>query len=132
MNDIHYFNEALKGIEGGDINALDIYGELKQYIKRLQEIEEKMKVFALQEAEQYGTEAFEHGDFRYQLRKGGAMYDYSVIAEWKEMKDSMKEIEEQAKQAFLLSRSGAFLVGEDGDVAELPRVTYKSDSLTVR
>lgn len=127
MNAEQLVQDVIDGVE----SPLVAYAVLKSEIERLNKCLKEIQEYAVEVAEQYGGK-FEYNGYKFELRKGGAMYDFSNIPEWNEHKSKLKEIEEKAKAAFKNQNKGLLTADENGEVVPLPVVKYRRDSLIAK
>ncbi len=125
-------SHLLTEVENGDREALKVYAELKQHRDLYDQAVKKIEPLAMSEAEQYPEKSFEHCGFVFEKRAGGVTYSYKEIPAWKVLKEELTKVEQQAKQAYLAKQKGILNVTEDGEMIDLPSVTYRKDSLIIK
>jgi hypothetical protein len=125
-------NEIVNGVKEGNRKALTAYAELKQLADIAADAVKEVKDLALQETELYPDKKFELENFMFERRNGATRYSYSHIPKWQEKNKELKEIEAEAKQAYLASQKGMMVATEDGEEIVLPEPIYSSDSLIVK
>lgn len=116
----------------GDMSALEAFARLKQMEKDLKDMLNEVEPDALHEAASYPENTFCNGVYTFEKRKGGANYNFKVIPEWVAKKEELTEIENKAKAAFKASILNVTGISVDGEVIDLPEVTYKKDSLILK
>lgn len=116
----------------GEEEALKVYAILKDYEKVLKKCISEVQPIAIAEAENYTETTFSEHGYTFTKRNGGARYAFDNIPEWVEKKQQLKDIEEKAKQAHKSYEKNLTSVSEDGEVIELPTVTYAKDSISVK
>lgn len=125
-------NEIVKGVKEGNRKALIAYAELKHLSDIATEALKEVKDLALQETELYPEKKFDLDGFTFERRNGATRYSYSHIPKWQEKQKELKDIEAEAKQAFLASQKGMLVATEDGEEIILPEPIYSQDSLIVK
>lgn len=115
----------------GELNALEIYAQLKLAEKAVKTALDAVYAFAAEEADPY-EKTFEKHGYTFEKRVGGASYNYKGIPAWCDKQVELKAIEERAKLAYSAYAKGQNLVSDDGEVSELPEVTYRKDSIVVK
>ena len=116
----------------GEKEALDAYSYVKQLKSIYDELLPQFEALALEEATKYDQKTFRKSGFEYQLRNGGRRFSYSHIPKWIEVKEQLKKVEAQHKQAFISKQKGMLIANQDGEEIILPKVSYNKDSLTVK
>ena len=124
--------ELTQAAISGEEDALKVYAILKDYEKTLKKCINDVQPIALAEAENYSETTFSEHGYTFTKRNGGARYSFDNISEWVDKKQELKEIEERAKQAHKAYEKNLTSVSEDGEVIELPVVTYAKDSISVK
>lgn len=124
-------SEIKEKLENEEIDPLETYGILKTYEKEFQEVLNLCKEQALRDAENYEKD-FELKGYKFEKKNGRAMYNFKGIKAWSELEAKKKEVEARAKNAFNAYKLGSTSISEDGEVNELPIVTYTNDVLSVK
>jgi hypothetical protein len=119
-------------VEEGTANALLVLAELKSYAKKLSEVINQVEEAAFIEADKYGAKTFTLEGYEYSLRDGRAMYNYKDIGDWRAADADLKLVEYRHKQAYLASLNGDTAISQDGEVIELPKVSYAKPSLAIK
>jgi hypothetical protein len=122
----------LTEVEEGNIAALSTYGNLKKchalYAEAIKQIEE----IAFNEADLYSEKTFKDSGFVFEKRNGGIRYSFKHIEEWISLENQKKEVEARSKQAYLAMQKKLLVGTEDGEVVEIPKVSYSKNSLIVK
>lgn len=119
--------DAVQGIES-PFKALAI---IKEYEKTVKEAKEAIEAVAQEEASKYPKE-FEKDGYQFTKREGSKRFDFKHIPEWQDAERSKKDIEGKYKSAWQNSQRNIGLVSEDGEILELPKVTFTKDSLLIK
>lgn len=114
-----------------EIDALETFGKLKVFEKEFEDVLAICKKQALIEAENYEKD-FQLKGYQFEKKNGRAMYNFKGIKAWAELESKKKEVEARAKNAFNAYKLGNTSISEDGEVNELPIVTFTSDVLSVK
>jgi hypothetical protein len=120
--------DVLDGNESGLI-ALAALNEQAAIIKNCID---QVKPVALDEAAQYAEKTFNFKDLQIEKRAGGRMYSFKHLEAWNLAKAEVKAIEDRAKVALKASESGLNTADDNGEIPELPIVTYRADSLIIK
>lgn len=126
------YAQLVQDVLDGNESALKAYGVLKQTENLIKDCLDQVKDLALEEAAKHPEKTFKDHDFIFERRNGAARYSFTHIAEWKQAKEDLKAIETKAKQAYSAYKNGLNTVTDDGELQELPKVTYSTDSLIVK
>ena len=102
-------------VVSGEADALKAYGMAKQYFKKAN----------------YEKNFVKDG-FKFEKRNGAKRFDFKHLAEWSDKKAELTEIESKYKGAFQSFERGLKQVTDDGEIIELPKVSYSKDSLIVK
>lgn len=122
----------VNSVKNGEKRALIAYATLKRYNDLINNGLNQIKDLALDEAKLYGTNNFNENGFNFEYRNGSTRYSYKNIAIWNEKNKELKEIEQKAKHAFLSKQKNMIISDENGEVIELPDITYTPDVLIVK
>ena len=108
--------------------ALTYFKTLESFIKDAQK--QVMEV-ALHES-RYEDKTFSKGDHQFTKMNGRTIWNFKKLKDWTETKSHLKVIEDKYKTAFRNSQNGLTLVTSDGEVLELPEVSYTKDTLSIK
>jgi len=122
----------LQEVEDGNIPALSTYGNLKRCQALYAEAIKQIEIYAFDEANNYSEKTFKDSGFVFEKRNGGIRFSFKHIEEWNEAEKTKKEIEERSKQAYFAMQRSLLVGTENGEIVEVPKVTYTKDSLIVR
>lgn len=125
---LHKINEA---VINGEKPALEAYVELTEIGKLLDSVKKGVQDEAITEIEKHGKGVHELYGAKIQHKNGAAMYDFKHIPEWAEKKADLAKLEDSYKALYRAKYLGDFAKVEDGEVMELPKVTYRKDSIQV-
>ena len=128
--------QSITDAENGEISFLDALIELEGNKKQLDFALSIIKQFKDDQLFEIQNEAdqFKDGyrDHLFEVRSGGAMYNYKHIKEWKTYKKALADCEARHKQAFMAMQKGLLTASADGEEMELPKVTYRKSSVIVK
>lgn len=119
-------------LEQGNINPLEAYAKAKQLEAEHQEYFEKIQTEALEEAKKYEGKTFTAFNFAFEKRQGRKTFDFKHLQEWTLQKSKLAEVEEKYKIAWENSNKNVKSVTDEGEVLELPKVTYGKDVLVIK
>lgn len=127
------FLHQIEQYESGNLSAIELavkFSKEREELARLDQVRKDWQTENLEailnEADQYGKDGYRGYRFSNTSRP---QYDYSTNEEWCELKDKMKNIEDQMKTAYLGTGKNMINVDFDGVEIALPKVTYTKPSL---
>lgn len=123
-------NELIHEVEEGNLDALDVFIQLKEKEKEIKAALNEIEDQAMVEAAKHGKTS-EHNGYQVQLKDGSRKYDFKGCPSWVEAEKRKKEIEEQLKAALQARERNILIATEDGEDIELPRITYSKSSITI-
>ena len=126
------YKQLVQDVYDGNEDPLKAFAIIDTLMKELKQCHEALKQAALQEAFRHGVSSFGYEGYDFTVRQGGKRYDFSNIAEWKQKKEELQEIERKYKAACQAKQNNFNAVTEDGELLELPKITYTKDSLSVK
>ena len=112
--------------------------ELQKLSDELSELLNLIKMFSEEHIEEISQESEDYGGvfegYEIKKRNGRKMISYKNVPEWKEAEKTKKQIE--AKYKAMLSAIekglGNANISEDGEVLELPEVTYSKSGISYK
>lgn len=125
-------SQLAQDVFDGKENPLKAYGIAKSYMDNAKEALQAIYEAAIDEASKYPENTFEEEGFQFTKKAGSKRFDFKHLQEWKEQKDKLGEIEKKYKAAYNAFQINLTSVTEDGEVAELPKVTVGKDSLSIK
>ena len=134
MDQVFIINEiyrACVGVLEGDTPALKQYAKLCEIEKEIKTAKADMLESVQYELDKQPKTFNEYG-YTFEKRAGGRMYDYKHLKEWQVHSKELKNCEERFRISLASNEKGLNLVSNEGEVLELPKVTYKRDSLIVK
>jgi len=81
---------------------------------------------------QYEDKTFSKGEHQFTKMSGRSLWNFKKLKDWSESKAKLKSIEEGYKSAFRNYQQGLTIITSDGEVLELPEVTYTRDTLSIK
>ena len=127
-----YLDFITESVVNGQSDPLEMFAVVKKIEKMFSDAKSKIDEYALSEAEKQSAKSFTKSGINFELRNGGQRFDFKHIKEWVDKYKELKNIEERYKLALKNSVLNVMSVSEDGEVIELPRVTYSKNSLIVK
>ena len=118
---------AIDGIESPFI-ALS---ELKRLKNKIDLAIKEVEPIAIQEAEKYDKN-FEINGLKMELRQGRKVWNFKNLEEWNTYNKGLKDCEERYKSAYSSFEKGLSAISQDGELLELPEVTYTKPSLIIK
>lgn len=128
---IAYCEETQRGVELGDMNALDGFAEMRAVVAAAQDALKVIDPLAIAEAEKHHEKTFTHGGLTFTRTDGRRAFKFDHLKEWADAKRTLTDIEERAKNAALQAEKKLILAGGDGEVLEAAYVTYGKPSLSI-
>lgn len=125
------YSQLVQDALDGNESALKAYAILKDQVKTLTEYVKEVEPAALEEASKWDEKTFKIQGFKFTKKAGGKMWNFKELPEWQKAKEALTDIEEKAKLAHANYNKGLMSVTLDGDVKDLPIVTYRKDSVSI-
>ncbi len=125
------YSQLVQDALDGNESALKAYAILKSEHAKFATYIKEIEPAAFSEASNWDEKTFKLEGYKFTKRQGGKRWDFSELKEWQEAKSKLKDIEERAKLAYANYDKGLMAVTLDGDVKELPIVTYSKDSVSI-
>lgn len=118
---------AIDGIE----NPFIALSQLKKLKSDIDEAIKNVEPIAIQEAEKEDKN-FEYKGLKIELRQGRKVWNFKKLDEWSTYNKELKDCEERYKAAYSNFEKGLISANKDGEVLELPEVTYTKSSLIIK
>ncbi len=125
------YSQLVQDALDGNESALKAYAILKSEHAKFTEYIKEVEPAAFSEAANWDEKTFKLEGFKFTKKAGGKMWNFKELPEWQKAKAAITDIEEKAKLAYANYDKGLMSVTLDGDVKELPIVTYRKDSVSV-
>ena len=129
-------HNAIEAYSGGDCELLESLMIMEQHRKQMDGFQKTIKEFKDEYLTEIQNEALNYqGDYQgneVSVRNGGKLFSYKHISEWIEAVKTVKDIEEKSKAAFIASQKSLTSVDEGGEIIELPKISYKKDSVIIK
>ena len=124
-------SDIIQDVYDGNQSALEVKAVKKMFLDKFKSFADVIDEAAQSEAENY-EQSFDLFGFRFEKRKGSKRFDFSNIEEIQDLKAMIKEREQFYKTAFASYEKGINQVSEDGEILEMPKVTYGKDVLVIK
>jgi len=122
--------EKLKNsVLDGESNPLEAWIALKRHEGQLKDAMAVVQSEAIDEAQKYGEKSFKAFGATVEVKNAAGRWDYSKIGMWSSCKESLKLIEEGAKEAYHSSKKQRQIVDDDGEVIQ--PASYKEGRATI-
>lgn len=125
------YAQLVQDVLDGEESALKAYAVLKAEEANIKRYMDKIKEEAISEASKWSENTFNHNGFRFTKVKGKARYSFKHIPEWAELDKKRKALEDRCKKAYQSYQQGVTSVSEDGEIIDMPEVTYSADGISV-
>jgi hypothetical protein len=138
MNKIDYLKQIISSLvddhANGEIDALDLYIDLKNIEKFVAEQISIISDDALTDAEKYGKGEHVRNGVVFGVRAGAGRWDFKDCPEWITKKKEIETIETGLKSMFNLVQSnpGQYVNAETGEIPSLPKYNKSKDSLMIK
>jgi len=129
MEIVEKITHLVEGVEGGNLNALKVYVELKKVEDVLTASLKQLKDTALDEAQKYGAKQFEEYGCVIQVKNAAGKWDFSKVTTWNNLKNDIKRVEDMAKQAY--KNNAPLINGDTGEYVEIPTYTEGGTTLAI-
>ena len=131
MNNYLNISQLAQDVFDGIEDPLKAYGIAKAFLKEVTDATKLIEEAALDEASKH-EKTFIHEGYKFERRNGARRFDFKHLPDWAEKKQELSDIEGKYKSAYQSFERGLKQVTEDGEVIELPKVTFSKDSLIVK
>lgn len=125
---LHEMNEM---IVNESASPLEMYIQLKKIENIFKDVLKGAQDGAILEASKY-EKTFEMYGAEIQYRNGSKLWDFKNCASWVDKKSELAQIENDLKNTFNLYQSGKQVVTGDGELMEIPNVTYSNDTISIK
>ena len=102
----------------GNADALETYIHIKQIEKKLSDSLKEVEPMAYEMASRWHENTFKYKGAEIQKKNAAGKYDYSNIKQYLTAKEKIKHIEELAKRASEMAKTGNTVVDENGEIVE--------------
>lgn len=121
----------------GNVNVLETYIALKEFKSFYESQIEIIKKFESENINEIELEIREHHNefngYKFEIRNGRNLYDFSKISEIQEKKKELKNIEAKYKLAFDAFQKGNRMIDDEtGEVLELPTLRLGKSSIVLK
>ena len=124
--------QLVQDILEGQVDPLMGYAELKRELTRLQKCIKEIEPLAFDEAAKFQNKSFDYNGYHFTQTDGRRIWDFKGIPSWKIAKEQLTHIENNAKAAYSAFEKGLQTVDGDGELIELPVVSYSKPSISVK
>ncbi len=124
--------ELVQNVLDGEESGLVALAVLKEQLNIIKECITQVEPTAFDEAESYGEKKFKHKDLMIERRNGKKNFNFKGITEWQQADATKKAVEAKAKAAYSNYENNVESVTPDGEIVQLPIVTYSKDSLIIK
>tara|TARA_R110000803_G_scaffold70019_3_gene132675 strand:+ start:141 stop:533 length:393 start_codon:yes stop_codon:yes gene_type:complete len=104
---------------------------LKDYAKQIKNQIEIVETEAFNQSE-YEDRTFLKDGFEIEKRNGRKVWNFKNCNSFKLANDNLEEIKNDLKQNFSLFEKGKSSVDENGEIGEIPLVTFTKDSIIIK
>lgn len=126
-------SELVQQVLDGYASPLEALAMLKEEKEHVDKCIKEIEDIALEEAQRMDGKSFQYKEWKFEIRSGRKVFDFKNIKEWNEAKQSLSEIEQKAKKAWeMKTQSKINAVTDDGEVIELPKVTFTKDVIVIK
>lgn len=121
----------MQDVIDGNEDPVKAYVELRKADNEVKNALEEINGAFMDEVQKEGATFKRHGA-QFIRKNGTTRYSFKNIPIWIEANKAQKDIEAAAKLAYKNSQSGNMSISKDGEVVELPLVTFSSDSVAFK
>lgn len=123
MNELKIqLSNTVQSVIDGEYSALKAFIHIKDLIKHAEKCLSEIESGAIVESENYEKNPIIEG-YKVERTSAAGRWDFSKISVWNQVKEQLKDIEENAKGAYKQHQKGIFSVASDGEVLDLPIYT---------
>ena len=130
-NLISAVSRMCEDVENGEESPLEALANLKELEKTMKDAIQFVMKYAVDEASKY-EKTFNEGDHQFTLVNGRRTFSFKNIKEWNEINKQKKSCEDKYKQLWMSAKNGVTCITDDGEIVDLPDVTYAKDSVSVK
>ncbi len=123
--------ELVQEVMDGKFSPYKALHFLKDYQKVIKEQIEIVEIEAFNQA-QYEDKTFEKDGFKIEKRNGRKTWNFKGCESFLKANDELEKIKSDLKANFTQWEKGKQVVDENGEIGEVPQVTYAKDSLIVK
>lgn len=130
-NLISAVSRMCEDVEKGEESPLEALANLKELESNMKDAIKFVMEYAVDEATKY-EKTFNLKDHQFTLVNGRRTFSFKNIQEWDTINKQKKSCEDKYKQLWMSAQNGVTCITDDGEVIELPKVTYSSASVSVK
>ena len=130
-NLISTVSRMCEDVENGEESPLEALANLKELESNMKDAIKFVMEYAVDEATKY-EKTFNHKDHQFTLVNGRRTFSFKNIQEWDAINKQKKSCEDKYKQLWMSAQNGVTCITDDGEVIELPKVTFASASVSVK
>lgn len=123
--------QLVQDVLDGNESPLLAWGVLADFEKTIKKCKAEIREAVEIEADKEDRH-FTHRGYEFERRNGSIQWNFSQCQEVVEAENVLRIAKEKAKQAYKANQNGMLNVSKDGELIDLPTVTYKKDSLIVK
>lgn len=116
----------------GNRSPLEVYIRLKDIEQTLKECLAALQPLAVDEANKWTEKSFTHFGARIDKKNTPGTWKFTNLDAWKTTKETLKSIEEKAKEAFKAYEKGLTISDNDGVVIEPAEYTPGKETLAIK
>jgi len=128
---IRTISAMAEDVENGNESPFEALANLKTLEKDLKDAISYVMEFAVAEGSKY-EKTFIKGDHQFTLVNGRRNFNFKNIKNWSDKKAELKAIEDLHKTAWQQYQNGINAITQDGEILQMPEVTYSKDSISVK
>lgn len=129
--DLNTVSQMVQDCDDGIESPFKAYAMIKELHDELGKALDYVKQIAIAES-QYEESTFEKDGIKFEKRAGAKRYSFKGIDEWEAAKSTLQDIESKYKGAWSATQKGIQAVSADGELMQLPTVTYSKDTLIIK
>ncbi len=117
--------------ENGDESPFEAIANLKDLDNLLKDAIKYIMEIAISDASKY-EKTFNLGDHQFTYVNGRQNFNFKNIKEWSDKKSELKKLEDKYKANWSSYKNGITGITKDGEILEVPEVTFGKDILQVK
>ena len=125
-----HVNDLVNAVQAGWVDPIEAVGAIKLFNKVLEDAQKQIKDQAMNALLSY-PKGFENNTVKVELRNGATRYKFDHIPAWVEAKESLKAIEDDAKDAAKQIERGNLAVTSDGEERDAAIVIPAGETLVI-
>lgn len=123
--------ELIQDVLDGNEDPIRAYAILKEEQELIKKGLEAISGGVMEEMAKEDKNFTRHG-YKFEKRSGRKVWNFKHLDRWDDARNQLKEVEDYYKKAYEASNKQIMSVSQDGEIIELPKVTFTRDVLIIK